>query len=280
MTRVELDSMRAWAGIGVAGNFAGHLEQAGEAGDFVGVVAAAESAPKGIFPFYVPGHDSFLAVFPLSRRQDRAAPAGAGRAAEPAVGAGGRARLRACATTPTGRSTALAPFAFGAFNDCSIRRPGAAKISEKKNWGACSKGVAPQLVRARRASLERARRPATASPASCAATGSCTPTASTARWPATPTTASGCSTGSSTASATSRAATARRSSRSAHYLARLRPPDAAARRDRRHPLHAVRRVDLPASPATRRSSSCTTPAPAAPRRRHRCCANGSAPHSR
>ena len=36
----------------------------------------------------------------------------------------------------------LRPFAIGAFNDCSIRRPNARKISEKKNWGPASKGVA------------------------------------------------------------------------------------------------------------------------------------------
>ena len=40
---------------------------------------------------------------------------------------------------------ALEPFALGAFNDCSIRRPGAPKISVKKNWGPASKGVAPQF---------------------------------------------------------------------------------------------------------------------------------------
>ena len=39
----------------------------------------------------------------------------------------------------------LEPFALGAFNDCSIRRPGAPKISVKKNWGPASKGVAPQF---------------------------------------------------------------------------------------------------------------------------------------
>jgi hypothetical protein len=36
---------------------------------------------------------------------------------------------------------ALHPRALVAFNDCSIRREGARKISEKKNWGAESKGV-------------------------------------------------------------------------------------------------------------------------------------------
>ena len=39
---------------GVAGNFTGHLEQAGEAADFVSV-AAAENAPKAVFPTYIPG---------------------------------------------------------------------------------------------------------------------------------------------------------------------------------------------------------------------------------
>lgn len=40
----------------------------------------------------------------------------------------------------------LRPFALGAFNDCSIRRPpNAAKISHKKNWGPSSKGVAHQF---------------------------------------------------------------------------------------------------------------------------------------
>jgi hypothetical protein len=39
----------------------------------------------------------------------------------------------------------LDPFALGAFNDCSIRRPGAAKISHKNNWGMSSKGVAPRF---------------------------------------------------------------------------------------------------------------------------------------
>jgi hypothetical protein len=40
---------------------------------------------------------------------------------------------------------ALQPFALGAFNDCSIRRPNAPKISHKKNWGPASKGVAAQF---------------------------------------------------------------------------------------------------------------------------------------
>jgi hypothetical protein len=36
----------------------------------------------------------------------------------------------------------VAPEAVAAWNDCSIRREGARKISDKKNWGPASKGVA------------------------------------------------------------------------------------------------------------------------------------------
>jgi hypothetical protein len=140
---IDLDDARSWFGIGVAGNFAGHLEQAGEAGDFVNVEAAA-SAPKGLFPFYAPGRDSFLGDFPLSH-DAIALPTDAEAATElqiePEV-------ALACDVSyaEDGHPTGLAPFAFGAFNDCSIRRPGARKISEKKNWGAASKGVAARFV--------------------------------------------------------------------------------------------------------------------------------------
>ena len=35
---------------------------------------------------------------------------------------------------------------FAAYNDCSIRRPNAKKICEKKNWGAASKGISSKLI--------------------------------------------------------------------------------------------------------------------------------------
>jgi len=143
MIDLDLDALRTAFGFGVAGNFAGHLEQAGEAVDFARV-AAAPDAPKGIFPWYAPGRpDSFLATFPLSA--DRLhEPVSADRAMnlqiEPEVGALCRASYDG-----DGRVTGIAPVAVGAFNDCSIRRPGAAKISHKKNWGPCSKGIADRL---------------------------------------------------------------------------------------------------------------------------------------
>ena len=45
MIELELDDLKTWFGFGVAGNFAGHLDQAGEAADFV-TVTAKEGAPK------------------------------------------------------------------------------------------------------------------------------------------------------------------------------------------------------------------------------------------
>ena len=45
-----------------------------------------------------------------------------------------------------GEVISITPTAFGAYNDCSIRRKGAAKISEKKNWGADTKGICENLI--------------------------------------------------------------------------------------------------------------------------------------
>ncbi len=150
---IELPALRSWFGIGVAGNFAGHLEQAGEASDFINV-EATETAPKGLFPFYTPGHDSFLSVFPLSH-DTIARPSDPDAAkslqAEPEIGLACDVRYG-----DDGLVEALIPFAFGACNDCSIRLPGAAKISQKKNWGANSKGVARRFLPIGAAGLEQA----------------------------------------------------------------------------------------------------------------------------
>jgi hypothetical protein len=138
----ELDEaeLRTWFGFGVAGNFAGHLEQAGEAADFVNVTSEGE-APKGIFPWYAPGVDGFLGEFPLSH-DTVALPKSdtpLNLQIEPEVGL-------ACHVVWDGDTVVtLQPFALGAFNDCSIRRPNALKISHKKNWGPASKGVARQF---------------------------------------------------------------------------------------------------------------------------------------
>ena len=141
MISLDFDEMRKWFGFGVAGNFAGHLEQAGEAADFVSVVSEG-TAPKGIFPWYAPGSDTFLGEYPLSSDQILLPPEVDGPLnlqIEPEVGLACQVRWQGDTVV------SLQPCALGAFNDCSIRRPGAAKISHKKNWGPASKGVAAQF---------------------------------------------------------------------------------------------------------------------------------------
>lgn len=137
---LDLDELKGWFGFGVAGNFAGHLEQAGEAVDFVNV-SSEGAAPKGIFPWYAPGSDTFLGEFPLSHDAIAlpASDAPLNLQIEPEVGL-------ACRVVWDGDTVVtLQPFALGAFNDCSIRRPNAPKISHKKNWGRASKGVAARF---------------------------------------------------------------------------------------------------------------------------------------
>ena len=131
------DAMQATIGLGVAGNFAGHLEQAGEASDFKSLEIADASAPKGIFPFYVPGvREHFLGRMPVSSTTMTLGSADEKHQPEPEVA------LLCDLEYASGRVAAVHPRYAMAHNDCSIRRPGARKISEKKNWGACTKGTA------------------------------------------------------------------------------------------------------------------------------------------
>lgn len=138
MISIDLTALRAAAGLGVAGNFAGHLEQAGEAADFVNVVPVAAEAPKGIFPWFVPGRSGQLGVFPVTHDllvlPDEP---GVDLQIEPEVGVIARLGYDAAGTV-----VSVQPEAIAAWNDCSIRREGARKISDKKNWGPASKGVA------------------------------------------------------------------------------------------------------------------------------------------
>ncbi len=135
-------------GIGVAGNFTGHLEQAGESADFADVITAEEGAPKGIFPFYLPSHPtSTLATYPISSHEINMPDADSNLQAEPEVAI-------VCDIEYVDKKVAgLRPKFFGAYNDCSIRRTkqtngdGAVKISSKKNWGSNSKGLAKKLLR-------------------------------------------------------------------------------------------------------------------------------------
>lgn len=137
------DILKECACFGVAGNYTGHLEQAGEAADFRNC-DAGENAPKAVFPTYIPGGSdavpAFLKVFPFDEEKILF-PQGEKRLQiEPECAVVFHAQWR-------GRNIErLEPLFFGASNDCSIRKDGAKKISLKKNWGAASKGFSSSVI--------------------------------------------------------------------------------------------------------------------------------------
>lgn len=137
-------NLRSMATFGVAGNFTGHLEQAGEAVDFTNVKTAEAKAPKAVFPTFIPNAATvtpeFLGIFPFDSKK--------------IIFPEGEKKLQIepeCAivcdvTWNEGKVVALKPTAFGASNDCSIRKEGAKKISQKKNWGVSSKGFSDNNI--------------------------------------------------------------------------------------------------------------------------------------
>ena len=128
-------------GLGIAGNFALHLQQAGEDEDFVNVYVDDENAPKGIFPFYLPNADKgILSEYPLSSSVQALHGLEDNIQAEPEVA------LLCDLEYENGKVSSVKPIAFGPYNDCSIRKKGAKKISEKKNWGTDTKGVGENLI--------------------------------------------------------------------------------------------------------------------------------------
>lgn len=142
------EELRRIPSFGVAGNFTGHLEQAGEARDFAAMKTADVSAPKAIFPTYIPAADgetqgkcpAFLHTFPFDS-QKIIFPVG-----EEKIQIEPECALVFNAEWSGGRIVSLSPLCFGASNDCSIRKEGAKKISLKKNWGASSKGFYSTLL--------------------------------------------------------------------------------------------------------------------------------------
>ena len=137
-----------YLGLGIAGNFALHLDQAGEAEDFKNVITADEAAPKGIFPFYLPCKKTteasrpteMLFTYPLSDTTLQLPKEEVNVQAEPEVA------LVCDLTYEKGKLVHIDPQLFGAYNDASIRVKGAQKISDKKNWGENSKGIAKELL--------------------------------------------------------------------------------------------------------------------------------------
>ena len=121
-------------------NQAEHLDQAGEAEDFKNVIAD-ENAPKGIFPWFIPGAESFLATNPLSH----CSLYHNGEAIlqpEPEIALVAELHY---ATENNKLVDGLTVLGFTAFNDCS-RRTNEPKISFKKNWGTHSQGIAKSII--------------------------------------------------------------------------------------------------------------------------------------
>ena len=127
--------------LGVAGNFAHHLEQAGELEDFKNVVTEAADAPKGIFPFYLPRSKSFLGLYSIGTDTLNLPSYEANAQVEPEI-----AVLFDIIYDDNRKIIDLKAQKFTTFNDCTIRKEGAKKISEKKSWGLNSKGIGDKWI--------------------------------------------------------------------------------------------------------------------------------------
>jgi len=142
---------KKFLGLGIAGNFALHLTQAGEDEDFKDVITADEAAPKGMFPFFLPRQQNpvnqaelhakkILTTYPLGADNVKLPKEDVNIQAEPEVG------LICDLEYTTGRLSKITPKYFAAYNDYSIRVKGAEKISDKKNWGHESKGFSNNII--------------------------------------------------------------------------------------------------------------------------------------
>jgi len=143
-----MQKYKNYLGLGIAGNFALHLAQAGELEDFKNIITEDEAAPKGIFPFYLPCKKTtdtlrpkeMLFTYPLSSTDIKLPKENVNVQAEPEVGLICELRYK------DGKISSIIPKYFTAYNDCSIRINTAEKISDKKNWGENSKGIAAELL--------------------------------------------------------------------------------------------------------------------------------------
>lgn len=136
-----LEKLKDYLGFAVAGNFAGHLGEAGEADEFSVIKTEEENAPKGLFPFYIKGHDSFLGTYPIdheiiythNREEDK-------------IQAEAEVALLCDFVYEDKKVVDIVPKYFAAFNDCSLRVQDGNKLSTKKNWGENTKGISSKLI--------------------------------------------------------------------------------------------------------------------------------------
>lgn len=154
----EASRRRQWnrtLGLGIAGNVAGHMEQAGEADakSAHGPGDEVPATPAAVFAFYVPRPEPYLGMpAEVLRRAERLNKFPLASAliefphelASPDVQVEPELGLYADVVYGLDGTTVerLIPRRVAAFNDCSIRSmAGSCKLSEKKNWGLKSKGI-------------------------------------------------------------------------------------------------------------------------------------------
>ena len=124
-----IEDLKDYLGFAVAGNFANHLGEAGEAGEFSVIKTAEKDAPKGMFPFYIKGHNSFLGTYPICDEIILTH----GRENEN-LQVEAEVALICDFAYENEQVIDIIPKYFAAFNDCSSRVQDGNKLSTKKKW--------------------------------------------------------------------------------------------------------------------------------------------------
>ena len=137
-----LEDLKDYLGFAVAGNFANHLGEAGEADEFSVIKTEEKNAPKGMFPFYIKDHNSFLGTYPICDEIVLTH----GRENEN-LQVEAEVALICDFVYENGKIIDLVPKYFSAFNDCSIRVNNGEKLSTKKNWGPNTKGISQEIIK-------------------------------------------------------------------------------------------------------------------------------------
>ena len=137
-----LEDLKDYLGFAVAGNFANHLGEAGEADEFSVIKTEEKNAPKGMFPFYIKDHNSFLGTYPICDEIVLTH----GRENEN-LQVEAEVALICDFVYENGKIIDLVPKYFSAFNDCSIRVNNGEKLSTKKNWGENTQGISQEIIK-------------------------------------------------------------------------------------------------------------------------------------
>lgn len=137
-----IEDLKDYLGFGVAGNFANHLKEAGEADEFAVIETKEENAPKGLFPFYIKDSNNFLGTYPIGNEYlVTHNKENLNLQVEPEVA------LICDFIYDEGKIKDIIPRYFSAFNDCSIRVQDGNKLSTKKNWGVNTKGISKEFIK-------------------------------------------------------------------------------------------------------------------------------------